>query len=78
MSKQVPDGYGFDALIEAFTIFRKYGNPRWPTNCSHDQLSVEADRSVMTQQDVERLEELGFSPDDELGPCFTSSRFGSN
>jgi hypothetical protein len=27
-------------LIKALQIFLKYGNPNYPTNCSHDELFV--------------------------------------
>ena len=27
-------------LIEALTIFLKYGNPRNPTHCEHDVLTI--------------------------------------
>ena len=66
-----------DDLIEALTIFRKYGNPHSPTHCEHDELticSVEADK--VSDEDTKRLNELGFQcfgGDDH----FMSFRFGS-
>ena len=64
-----------DDLIEALTIFRKYGNPEWPTNCNHDELSVCIDPEIVSDDDKKRLEELSFTPDDDGG--FQSFRFGS-
>lgn len=71
----VPEGYGLDALIEAFTIFRKYANPQWPTNCRHDTLDV-VDPAVVSTEDKIRLDALGFRPREEW-ECFISYRFGS-
>lgn len=67
---------GFDALIEAFGIFRRYGNPAFPTFCEHDALYVCVDYSEVSDADKARLETLGFSlnPDDD---GFMSYRFGS-
>lgn len=64
-------------LIEALTIFLKYGNPCCPTHCEHDTLSImEIDPNAVTPEDRARLKELGFfvSESDE---CFQSYRFGS-
>ena len=27
-------------LIKALQIFLKYGNPKWPTHCEHDNLYI--------------------------------------
>ncbi len=67
-----------DDLIEALIIFRKYGNPENPTNCGHDVLWVSIDPALVTPEDAQRLEALGFftpSSGDEAG--FMSLRFGS-
>lgn len=64
-------------LIKALQIFLKYGNPKWPTNCSHDQLAImEISKEQVSDEDVEALEKLDFfwSEEDE---CFISFRFGS-
>lgn len=67
-----------DDLIEALQIMRKYGNPKHPTNCEHDVLRVYVDPEKVSDEDKKRLDELGFSPDDELdGGCFKSYKFGS-
>lgn len=66
---------GFDDLIEALQIFRKYGNPRNPTICEHDILYiVGVATSDVSAEDKSRLEELGFVED---GDCFISFRYGS-
>jgi len=74
------DSGGFDDLIEACEIFKKYNNPRCPFHCEHDKLSVSVDPTEVSEEDTKRLDELGFfSP--ETG-CwedggFISYRFGS-
>lgn len=65
-------------LIEALTIFMKYGNPRNPTNCEHDVLWVDINPTLVSREDDERLKELGFmfdAPGD--GGGYHSFRFGS-
>jgi len=65
-----------DELIEALTILRKYGNPEWPTSCDHDVLRVNIDPGKVSEEDKERLDELGFIEDEEFG-VFMSFKFGS-
>lgn len=64
-------------LIEALQIFLKYRDERWPTHCSHDQLSIMGvTKEEVSEEDVNRLDDLGFmwsSGDD----CWISFRFGS-
>jgi hypothetical protein len=62
-----------DDLIEALTIFRKYGNPRNPTHCEHDELWVVGIGPV-NDADAARLDRLGFFWD---GEGWKSFRFGS-
>lgn len=65
-------------LIEALTIFAKYGDPHSPTHCEHDRLTVMVDPALVEDEDLKRLEELSFRPDDEEGGgTFYSYRFGS-
>jgi hypothetical protein len=64
-----------DDLIEALTIFRKYGNSRRPTHCEHDVLTI-MDVGEMTAADAARVTELGFFWD-ESADCWRSFRFGS-
>jgi hypothetical protein len=73
------DHVGFDALIEAFTIFRKYANPAFPTHCEHDVLTVVGvDPDEVSAADLDRLEQLSFGVTDEWGyKHFRSYRFGS-
>jgi len=72
---------GWDDLIEACTIFKKYGNgEQCPTHCEHDELIVYdgIDPNKVTDEDRSRLEDLGFSTTDEYGEMlFYSFRFGS-
>ena len=63
-------------LIKALQIFLKYGNPRSPTNCSHDQLFVDISPDVVSDEDKLALDGLSFIPDDEEDG-FISFRFGS-
>ncbi len=64
-------------LIEALTIFLKYGNPDHPTNCSHDELTIVGiEPSDVSAEDKKRLEELGFNIN-VREDCFYSYRYGS-
>lgn len=71
------DKSGFDELIEAFFIFKKYENPRWPTHCEHDKLCVLVDPELVSVEDLARLDSLGFSPDVEDSSIFVSYRYGA-
>ncbi len=67
-------------LIEALTIFLKYTDPEKPnvsdTNCEHDQLIVCIDPARVTSEDLARLDELGFSANED-DENFYSYRHGS-
>jgi hypothetical protein len=64
-------------LIKALLIFLKYGNPKYPTNCGHDVLYImDIKPETVSQEDKDKLEELGFIVDDEED-VFMSFRFGS-
>jgi len=66
-----------DELISALTIFRKYGNPKYPTHCEHDELTIcGIDPANVSAEDISRLEEMGFIVNDAEG-CFYSFRYGS-
>ena len=65
-----------DNLIKALTIFRKYGNPEWPTHCEHDELFIMIDPVLVSDEDKEALEVLSFSPSDGE-PTFYSFKYGS-
>ena len=67
-------------LIEAFQIFSKYGNPDRPTHCEHDALYISPKISpiLVSEEDINKLEELGFFVSVENGEeLFMSFRFGS-
>lgn len=64
-------------LIKALQIFLKYGNPIYPTYCSHDQLTIcDIEPSEVTKDDISKLELLGFLVDEDEN-CFISFKFGS-
>jgi hypothetical protein len=63
-------------LIESFQIFSKYCDEEYPTWCEHDALHVNVDESIVSEDDIKRLDELGFFVDEEGG--FKSYRFGSS
>lgn len=63
-------------LIQALQIFAKYNNSFSPTLCDHDEFRVNVSPSVVSDKDIELLEELSFHTDDELDN-FYSYRFGS-
>lgn len=65
-----------DELIEALTIFRKYGNPVCPTHCEHDTLYIcGICASDVSQEDIDELDRLGFFVGDE-DDMFISYKFG--
>ena len=47
-------------LIEALQILLKYGNPKYPTHCEHDILTImEIDPKDVSMEDKKMLEALG-------------------
>ena len=73
------DNNDLDALIEALTILRKYGNPKYPTHCEHDKLHINISPEGVSDEDIARLHELGVFVDSEFGDeGFASFRFGSS
>jgi hypothetical protein len=67
-------------LIEALQILSKYGNPDRPTHCEHDALHINPEISpiLVSDEDINKLEELGFFVSVENGEeLFMSFRFGS-
>lgn len=66
-------------LIEALQIMLKYGNPDYPFHCEHDTLHVIGiPTEKVSEEDIERLYELGFFVGDEWGTeHFMSFRYGS-
>lgn len=63
-------------LIKALQIFLKYDNSRNPTHCEHDELTVNVNPSLVSEEDKVELEKLGFHSEEEDG-YFYSYRFGS-
>lgn len=66
-------------LIHALTIFDKYMKPsekEHPTICDHDILMVLCREQLLSDEDMEMVEKLSFSWNDEYD-CWTSYRFGS-
>ncbi len=63
-------------LIEALTIFLKYGNPDYPTHCEHDELTVCIEPSLVSDEDKKKLDEFGFFVDEDMD-CFKSFKYGS-
>lgn len=61
-------------LIEALQIFVKYENKAWPTRCEHDELMVCIDPGIVSEEDILKLDELGFYAGYDV---FQSTRFGS-
>ncbi len=65
-----------DALIEALTIAKKYLKPGdSPTHCEHDVMYLCIDPSIVSQEDLDRLDELRFTMADTDN--FQSYYFGS-
>jgi hypothetical protein len=65
-----------EELIKALQIFLKYGNPDYPTHCEHDELFIDIDPELVSEEDKKVLDELGFFPNDYNG-YFSSYKFGS-
>ena len=64
-------------LIKALQIFLKYGNPKNPTICNHDELIItEIEPENVSDADKAELEKLGFEVNEEED-YFYSFRFGS-
>jgi len=66
-----------DDLIKALQIFLKYGNPKWPTHCEHDVLTVNINPELVSEEDKKTLSDLSFGVNAEYKDCFQSFRFGS-
>lgn len=65
-----------DDLIKALNIFRKYGNPSYPTSCEHDVMYVHIEYDKISDEDKEKLTVLGFE-ENEPDNGFQSFKFGS-
>lgn len=66
-----------ESLIKALQIFLKYGNPEYPTNCSHDELAImEIEPDKVSKEDKVELEILGFEINKDEN-YFYSFKYGS-
>ena len=64
-------------LLEGLTLLATHqSNDISPLHCEHDQLTVNADPSAFTAEELAHLEKLGFNVDDD-DEAFYSFRFGS-
>lgn len=63
-------------LIEALQIFQKYGEIEYPFHCEHDILYVNVRHEIVSKEDIEKLEGLGFSID-SVQEIFYSFKYGS-
>ena len=63
-------------LIEALTIFAKYTDSKYPTNCSNHALCVDVGEEAISDKDKARLEELSFEYN-HISGTYYSLRFGS-
>lgn len=63
-------------LITALNIFMKYGEKSYPTHCERHVLQVCVPPDMITLEDKETLQGLGFSANQEYN-CFESIRYGS-
>lgn len=68
-----------EKLIQALQILLKYGNPDYPTHCEHDLLTIcGIEPSDVSEEDIAKLDELGFFVGDEYGEeAFHSYKYGS-
>lgn len=68
-----------EKLIQALQILLKYGNPDYPTHCEHDILTIcGIEPSDVSEEDIAKLDELGFFVGDEYGEeAFHSYKYGS-
>ena len=48
-------------LIKALQILLKYGNPKYPTHCEHDELTIHGiEPELISAEDKKELSDLGF------------------
>ena len=64
-------------LIKALQILLKYDNPKHPTVCEHDTLYILVDPSMVSEEDITKLDKLGVHVDHEYGNSFLSYKYGS-
>lgn len=69
---------GFEDLREALEILEKYkdeDDKKHPTGASHDEFFIHVVPHKVSEEDKERLDELGFSASPQID-SFSSFRFG--
>lgn len=59
---------GYQRIIEAFQIFEKYDHFK-NVHAEHDELYAGPDPSVVSEEELVKLDELGWIADEENG-CF--------
>lgn len=64
-------------LIKALEIMMKHGDVEYPTHCEHDTLYIFPNSMDFTEEELAKLDELGFFPDDIDGNGFMSFKYGS-
>ena len=66
-------------LIKALQILLKYGNPKYPTYCEHDILTIcGIEPKNVSEEDKVELDKLGFFVGREYrDEAFQSHRYGS-
>lgn len=65
-------------LIKALQIFAKYSDSKFPTCCEHDILYVPVNPAIVSEEDKEELDKLGFTyGNGEPEEVFYSTKFGS-
>jgi len=53
-------------LIKALQILLKYGNPKYPTYCYHEEMRImEISPNDVSEEDKEELERLSFNVGDD-------------
>ena len=57
----------FAGFAEAFTIFAKYSEDLFPVCVEHDEIFAYLDFEVVSKEDCERLYELGWEPNNDVG-----------
>ncbi len=65
-------------LLEGLALLARHpSNDISPLHCEHDTLTVMADSTKFTEEELARLDALGFTPDEDEPSTFYSFRFGS-
>jgi len=57
----------FNEFAEAFAIFDKYSKDEFAVCAEHDEIFAHLDSETVSEDDKERLEELGWTPNSDVG-----------